>query len=157
MQRYIRLSSNAASVHRYTHDVINQAKPLTNYNMYDIDPTLQRAMTAFLPSNRLEAASKHLSMIGKEYGSSSMDDLAILAEKNVPKLKQFDNYGRRIDVIDYNPAYHALKKRGIEIGGAGNIIFTYTTTYLHTYYTQHMDIIMKIILEVTLNGQLLCI
>ncbi len=99
--------------------------------MYDIDPALQRAMTAFLPANRLDSASKHLSTIGKEYGSSKMDELAILAEKNGPKLKQFDNYGRRIDIIDYNPAYHALKKRGIEIGGAGNRLVNSITCNNH--------------------------
>ena len=137
MINYARFSSTLASVPRHTHDVINQAKPLLNYNMYDVDPALQRAMAAFLPSSRLDAGSKHLSTIGKEYGSNNMDELAISAEKNIPKLKQFDSFGRRVDVIEYNPAYHALMKRGIEIGGAGNKfvhlnnqLLTYLLTYL---------------------------
>lgn len=147
----------ASSVPRRTHDVLNQSKPLMNYNMYDIDPALQRAMTAFLPANRLDAASKHLSTIGKEYGSNRMDELAILAEKNGPKLRQFDNYGRRVDVIDYNPAYHALKKRGIEIGGAGNRpvnLITWHYYILTDSFAQHTDTTMKTMLAATWSEQL---
>jgi len=43
---------------------------------------------------------------------------ADLAEKNRPQLKQFDSYGRRIDIIDYHPSYHTLMTLGLTNGSA---------------------------------------
>ena len=39
-----------------------------------------------------------------------------LSEKNKPILRQFDSYGRRIDIIDYHPSYHSLMNFGITAG-----------------------------------------
>ncbi len=40
------------------------------------------------------------------------------ANEFVPRLKTFDRYGRRIDEVEFHPAYHALMKLGLEAGVA---------------------------------------
>jgi putative acyl-CoA dehydrogenase len=41
-------------------------------------------------------------------------------EKNRPTLRQFDHYGRRIDVADYHDSYHTLMNHGLENGCAAH-------------------------------------
>jgi hypothetical protein len=42
--------------------------------------------------------------------------LADDAEANRPSLRQFDNYGNRIDVIEFHDSYHSLMRNSIESG-----------------------------------------
>lgn len=62
--------------------------------------------------------SKVLNNHGIHCGSSYMLQHSDLAEKNRPVLRQFDPYGRRIDIIDYHPSYHELMKYGLQVGSA---------------------------------------
>ena len=43
-------------------------------------------------------------------------DLARLANTETPKLRTHDRQGRRIDVVDFHPAYHALMRRSVANG-----------------------------------------
>lgn len=96
-----------------THEIINQSLPLIRYNLYTSDPALQR-MIVKSSSTGKDLISKH----GKVCGSTDFIRAAALAEKNRPILKQFDNYGRRIDQIDYHESYHKLMDLGLSVGGA---------------------------------------
>jgi putative acyl-CoA dehydrogenase len=99
-----------------THTVFNQARPLVDYNLYDSDPALKRSLKEFMPDS--STASQTLATFGVSCGSASNLEHADLAEKNRPQLRQFDNYGRRIDVAEYHPSYHALMAHGLEHGCA---------------------------------------
>jgi putative acyl-CoA dehydrogenase len=98
---------------RATHEVFNQAKPLSNYNMFLSDPIL--STTEFLPANQRKIVEEY----GQTCGSLEKSQHATLAEKNKPTLRQFDNYGRRIDVIDFHDSYHHLMRQGLSHGVSG--------------------------------------
>lgn len=78
---------------------------------------MRRAINAFCP-NLTESARSTLKNFGKIAGSASILESGDLAEKNRPTLRQFDVYGRRIDVIDYHPSYHILMKNALGNGVA---------------------------------------
>lgn len=97
-----------------THTVFNQSKPLVDIDCLKSDPGLLQSLTAFK-----HVGNDIISSFGLSCGSSSLINAAELAEKNKPTLKQFDNYGRRIDVAEYHSAYHQLMEHGISAGAAG--------------------------------------
>jgi putative acyl-CoA dehydrogenase len=100
------------SLYTATHEVFNQANPLRNFNMFLSDPILS---TQFIPT----AHRQHLENYGELCGSVSESLHATLAEKNKPVLRQFDNYGRRIDVVDFHESYHHLMRLGLKNGVSG--------------------------------------
>ena len=104
-----------------THDIFNVSNSLKNYNMFKSDPAMIRGMESFgkglLDGNKIENYTM-LSDFGDKCGSEKMIDIATLAEKNKPILKQFDTFGQRIDVVDFHPAYHTLMTQAKEDGVA---------------------------------------
>ena len=74
-----------------THVVTNQARLWKNFNFYQADASLQRAMAAY-QIGRDKPQIDMINTFGAECGN--MMDAAERAEKNVPKLKQFDMHGR---------------------------------------------------------------
>ena len=97
-----------------THEVFNQSRPLENYDPYFSDAALNRFVSLKLSQNGKKVVRDH----AEKCGSTEWMSLAELAEKNKPILRQFDNYGRRIDVIDYHQSYHQLMGLGIKSGAA---------------------------------------
>jgi putative acyl-CoA dehydrogenase len=87
-----------------THDVINQAPPLADFNVYGCDTALCEAVAR----EGAGAADQWLRARGSELGSAEMHALAEQANRNPPTLKLFDASGRRRDVVEFHPAYHAL-------------------------------------------------
>ncbi len=74
-----------------THIVTNQARLWKNFNFYRADPSLQRAMAAYQVDNpQIDTINRFGAKCGE------LMDAAERAEKNVPKLKQFDQYGEHI-------------------------------------------------------------
>lgn len=99
-----------------THTVFNQPPLYDGINLYSSDRALQTAIDA-------EGASgfhDSLSQLGAELGSHEQFEQARLANTHLPILKTHDEFGNRIDIVEFHPAYHhffALSKReGIHSG-----------------------------------------
>jgi putative acyl-CoA dehydrogenase len=94
-----------------TDEVTNQPPPLTGSNAWRGDPLLVQLAEHFS-----EPVRKDLDGLGRFVLSSEAQDLARLANTETPKLKTHDRQGRRIDQVEFHPAYHALLRRSVAIG-----------------------------------------
>ncbi len=85
-----------------THEVINQSKPLVDYNLFTTNLALQEAL------NREggDWAQANLMLWGAHLGQAETFEAARLATKNVPVLRTFDRFGQRLDEVDFHPAWH---------------------------------------------------
>ncbi|MFI6940350.1 acyl-CoA dehydrogenase family protein [Streptomyces sp. NPDC050418] len=98
-----------------THEVTNQAPPLTGHNPAD-DAVL-------LDGIRREGAAWHvedLLAFGKVTGGEEARTWADQANRHEPELRTHDRYGHRIDEVDFHPAYHALLTTTVGAGAAGS-------------------------------------
>lgn len=86
-----------------THDVTNQPSALTDYNVAD-DPALLDGLAAFGAG----WARDEVRAFGNALGRDEVLELGRLANRFPPELKLFDRYGRRIDEVEFHPAYHRL-------------------------------------------------
>jgi len=93
------------------HDVTNQTPPLAGANAWRSDPLLMQ-----LGQDFSDAARKDVEQIGKFVLSAEALDLARLANSETPRLKTHDRQGRRADIVEFHPAYHALMRRSIANG-----------------------------------------
>jgi putative acyl-CoA dehydrogenase len=94
-----------------THEVTNQSPPLAGTSAWRADPLLVQ-----LAESYSDAARKELDQIGRFVRSAEAQDLARLANTETPKLRTHDRQGRRIDLVEFHPAYHALMRRSVAIG-----------------------------------------
>lgn len=94
-----------------TQDVPNQPPPLTGSNAWRGDPLLIQ-----IAENFSEPVRRDLDGLGRFVLTHEAQDLARLANSEVPKLKTHDRQGRRIDQVEFHPAYHALMRRSIASG-----------------------------------------
>ncbi|HWJ74703.1 MAG TPA: acyl-CoA dehydrogenase family protein [Kaistia sp.] len=94
-----------------THEVGNQVPPRTGANLYVSDPVLA-ALVEDLPQPVVDGLMQH----GAQWGSAEMADLARLANTVLPHLKTHDASGRRVDLVEFHPAYHALMRRSVGAG-----------------------------------------
>lgn len=100
--------------HLATHDVANQATALIDVNLYAADPIMHAAA-------RWSGAHTHearLTAFGAMVGSEAIQEQGRLANAVPPVFKPFDRFGRRIDEVEFHPAYHALMALGLEAGVA---------------------------------------
>ncbi len=99
-----------------THSVTNQPPPFEDINLFTSDVALQEAVA------RAGGAShaKRLSAFGARVGSAEVAEWAMQANRNVPQLKAFDRYGRRLDEVEFHPAYHQLMALGLDAGIAAS-------------------------------------
>ncbi|WP_276199947.1 acyl-CoA dehydrogenase family protein [Chelatococcus sp. XZ-Ab1] len=95
-----------------THDVFNQTPPFTDVNLAALDQALLDA----LKSAGVDAIGNGLLSFGESCGTAERLDLGRLANENPPRLRTHDAQGRRIDTIEFHPAYHALMEAGVEAG-----------------------------------------
>jgi putative acyl-CoA dehydrogenase len=95
-----------------THDVSNQPPPFEDVNLFTSDVVLQTAVAAAGG----EVHAERLSAFGGRTGSAETAAWAMQANENPPRLKTFDRYGRRIDEVEFHPAYHQLMALGLEAG-----------------------------------------
>jgi putative acyl-CoA dehydrogenase len=87
-----------------THEVFNQSPPLEDINLFTGDRALLEAV------NREGAAhaAKRLTAFGAICGTAEAFQRGRLANENTPRLKPFDSKGRRLDTVEFHPAYHEL-------------------------------------------------
>ncbi len=95
-----------------THQVINQVPPLLDYNLFETDPCLREA----LEREGAGLANETVHAFGAAIGSAQAIAEGEAANRHLPQFHAFDRFGRRIDHVEYHPAYHALMARGLEAG-----------------------------------------
>ncbi|MDJ1163934.1 acyl-CoA dehydrogenase family protein [Burkholderia gladioli pv. gladioli] len=86
-----------------THIVKNQAAPAFGFNAFDGDAVLKAAVEREAPW-----AASRCSALGKLAGDEAVQELARLANRNLPELKTHDRYGNRIDWVEFHPSWHEL-------------------------------------------------
>jgi putative acyl-CoA dehydrogenase len=87
-----------------THEVTNQPPPFAGRNLFTTD-------TAFREAALREGGAwleARLSALGEAAGSERVLELGAAANRNPPQLKTFDRYGRRLDEVEFHPAWHDL-------------------------------------------------
>ncbi len=87
-----------------THEVLNQAQPLADVNLWRSNRPLREALKALAPG--LDTAP--LDALGAEVGSAAMQTHARLANTHGPVLHSHDRVGRRLDQVEFHPSYHHL-------------------------------------------------
>ena len=87
-----------------THEVFNQAPPFEGVNLFTCDVALGEA----LAREGGGWAAPALETLGATLGSAEVLDLARQANANGPRLVNFDRAGRRVDEIEFHPAWHRL-------------------------------------------------
>jgi putative acyl-CoA dehydrogenase len=90
----------------------NQPPLLAGYNAFTAD----RWLGAVVARLGLECIAREANLLGEFVGSESGQQLAELANRFTPELKTHDRFGKRIDTVDYHPAYHELMSRAIGAG-----------------------------------------
>lgn len=89
---------------RETHEVFNQVPPLVDYNLFACDPALHDA----LAREGGAAWAAALDALGAQLGSAGILALGDQANRQPPRLASHDAHGRRVDRVDFNPAWHRL-------------------------------------------------
>jgi putative acyl-CoA dehydrogenase len=87
-----------------THEVVNQAEPLADINLFRSNRPLQDALRHQLPA----FARARFDALGAEVGSAAMQVHARLANSHGPQLHSHDLQGRRVDQVEFHPSYHVL-------------------------------------------------
>lgn len=100
-------------------DTSNQVSPLGDDNPFEADIALQDAVA------REGAAHAHDTLLacGAQIGSREMRLRAELANRYPPRFVPFDGNGRRVDQVEFHPAYHELMdylaRHGVSAGPWG--------------------------------------
>ncbi len=97
-----------------THEVTNQPPPFEDVNLFTSDLALQHALGH---AGGADHAGR-LAAFGARAGSAEVAEWAMQANRNRPELRAFDRYGRRIDEVEFHPAYHWLMTLGLDAGYA---------------------------------------
>ena len=102
-----------------THEVMNQPGSFEDHDLYSADTPLRDAVHVF----GADWAADHLTQTGVLVGSARLQHLARQANRHPPELRTHDRFGRRVDVVEFHPAYHELM--GL-ILGCGTHSFAWT-------------------------------
>jgi len=97
-----------------THEVLNQAPPFGDVNLFACDPALREGVAR----EGAAWAADGLQRLGARLGSAEVLELARLANEFSPRLVNFDRQGRRIDEVEFHPAWHELM--GLLIGNGAH-------------------------------------
>jgi len=95
-----------------THEVLNQSPPFEDVNLFLTDCALQDAVKREGGASALE----RLGALGAWAGSREALELGRLANEHPPRLRTHDAKGRRLDVVEFHPAYHALMRHSMAEG-----------------------------------------
>ena len=95
-----------------THTVFNQSWPFRDVNLFTSDRVLREAVER----EGGGAAVPQLMTLGAKTGSAEAFERGRLANDNPPKLRAFDEKGRRLDFVEFHPAYHECMALSMEAG-----------------------------------------
>jgi putative acyl-CoA dehydrogenase len=95
-----------------THEVLNQPPPLARYDLYDADPVLAEA----LHREGAGWAEEQVRALGVLAGSPEAIAWGEAADASPPVLRTHDRYGRRVDEVEFHPAWHRLLGAALEHG-----------------------------------------
>ncbi|KFI07749.1 isovaleryl-CoA dehydrogenase [Massilia sp. BSC265] len=95
-----------------THEVLNQAAPFADVNLFRCDTALREAVER----EGAGWAGAGLDALGAELGRAETLDLARLANAHGPRLVTHDRMGNRVDDIEFHPAWHQLMRLLIGAG-----------------------------------------
>jgi putative acyl-CoA dehydrogenase len=95
-----------------THEVHNQPPPLAGYDLYDADPVLARA----LHREGGGWAEDRVRALGVLAGGPEAIAWGEAADTHPPVLRTHDRYGRRIDEVEFHPAWHRLLGTAVSHG-----------------------------------------
>ncbi len=96
-----------------THEVLNQSRPLVDYNAYDSDTALRDAVHR----HGAAWADASLSGHGAVTGSARVIEWGFLANEYKPQFEPHDRQGYRVDKVRYHDAYHQLMGLALEQAG----------------------------------------
>lgn len=92
----------------------------TGMNFFEEDANLRFVLGMRLPKADLERALPLLHDAGAVAGGR-LDELARIAERNPPRLVQYDARGERVDTVEYHPAYQGMERIAFERFGLAAI------------------------------------
>jgi len=84
-----------------THEISNQFDELQNYNLFTTDQVLQEILQRYGSQDQ-----QKLTEFAQIVGSTEYYQYAELANRHTPELHSFDARGRRIDFLEFHPAWH---------------------------------------------------
>jgi len=120
-----------------THEVFNQPEPLAGYDPFERHPALQEALEREGGGDFEDEVHDFARLAAAEIGPLGFD-----ANESTPRLRTHDQFGHRIDRVDYHPAYHRIMTIGLENGLAslswsgkpGGRIARSAMMYLHNQF-----------------------
>ena len=92
--------------HTTTHEVSNQPPALAGYNAWSANPLL----IAAVDREGGGWISREAATLGEVVGSDAFHMLIEHANRYPPELCTHDRGGRRIDAVEFHPAYHELMR-----------------------------------------------
>ena len=98
--------------HTSTHEVTNQPQALAGYNAWSANPLLIAAVSR-------EGGgwiAREAATLGEVVGSEAFHMLIDHANRYPPELRTHDRGGRRIDSVEFHPAYHELMRLAFGMG-----------------------------------------
>lgn len=94
-----------------THEVFNQVPPLVGH-----DTAQDQALLEGLHREEAGWAEDEIHALGRLAGTAEAQQWGRLAERTPPRLLTHDRYGRRVDEVEYDPAYHRLMETAVSHG-----------------------------------------
>ncbi|MFJ5261879.1 acyl-CoA dehydrogenase family protein [Streptomyces sp. NPDC088387] len=101
---------------RTTHTVTNQPPPLVGHDTYTADRALVAAVERHVDTEVRDEVGGELAALGRTCGSAQVQEWGVQANENPPRLRTHDRQGRRIDEVDFHPAWHRLLGKGVSAG-----------------------------------------